>query len=146
MTGADTASPGLTGAGLTGGAGTAGAGTAAAWHALLPGGTRWQPGGRVAPGCAVVSPPWALLRRARPGRSARAYVPVPSPQQPLIVASWDADVLRYLAGAVLSVPPSTGPVLSLLLTVGLRLFRHRVVWFLLAARPGGGMVFVGAAR
>jgi hypothetical protein len=124
---------------------TAPAGTAAAWHALLPGGTVWQPGHRAAPGCAVVSSPWALLKGARPGRAARAYLPVPSPRHPVIVASWDADVLRYLAGAVLSVPPSTGPVLSLLLTAGLRLFRHRAIWFLLAARPGGGVVLVGDA-
>jgi hypothetical protein len=142
MTGGDLASPDLAGAGL------AAAGTAAAWRALLPGGTVWQPGPRPAPGCAVVSRPWALLRGARRGGpgGARAYLPVPSAQQPVIVASWDKDVMRYLAGAVLSVPPATGPVLSLLLTAGLRLFRHRAVWFLLAARPGGGMVFVGTAR
>jgi hypothetical protein len=131
----------MSGDGMTGAAGPADA-----WRALLPDGTVWQAGPRVAPGRAVVARPWALLlRRARPGRArvARAYLPVPSPRQPVIVASWDADVLRYLADAVLSVPPATGGALSLLLTAGLRLLRHRVVWFLLAARPGGRMVFLG---
>ncbi len=120
---------------------------AAAWNALLPDGTQWLSGSRAAPGFAVVTRPWTLLRGAGPAgdRRMRAYLPVPSPEQPLIVASWDADVMRYLAGAVLSVPPATGPVLSLLLTAGLRLFRHRAIWFLAAARPGGGVVFVGRA-
>ncbi len=125
----------------------AAASPAAAWHALLPGGTVWLPGHQAAPGSAVVSTPWVLLRGRRTGRAgtARAYLPVPSPRHPVIVASWDADVMRYLAGAVLSVPPATGPVLSLLLTAGLRLFRHRALWFLAAARPGAGIVLVGGA-
>jgi hypothetical protein len=53
------------------------------------------------------------------------YIVVPSRRRPLIVASRDADVLRYLAGSVLSVPPGTGPVSGLLVTVGLRAFRPR---------------------
>lgn len=132
---------------MTAAAAPATAAPAAAWHALLPGGTVWQSGGRAAPGSAVVSSPWVLLRRRRLGvaGAARAYLPVPSPRHPVIVASWDADVMRYLAGAVISVPPATGPVLSLLLTAALRLFRHRALWFLAAARPGGGVVLVGSA-
>ena len=43
---------------------------------------------------------------------------MPSRQRPLIVASWDRAVLRYLADTVLSVPPGTGQVLSMVLTVG----------------------------
>jgi hypothetical protein len=53
------------------------------------------------------------------------YIAVPSRRRPLIVASRDPAVLRYLAASVLSVPPGTGPVLGLLLTIGLRAFRHR---------------------
>lgn len=61
------------------------------------------------------------------------YVVVPSRRRPLIVASWDPGVLRYLAASVLSVPPGTGPVLSLLVTIGLRAFQHPGAMFL--ARP-----------
>lgn len=52
------------------------------------------------------------------------YVAVPSRRHPLIIASRDPAVLRYLAASVLSVPPGTGPVLSLLLTLALSAFRH----------------------
>jgi hypothetical protein len=76
---------------------------------------------------AASSPAWVeLLSRGQ-------YIAVPSRRRPLIVASWDAAVLRYLAASVLSVPPGTGPVLSLLVTVGLRVFRYPGSMFL--ARP-----------
>jgi hypothetical protein len=52
------------------------------------------------------------------------YIVFPSRRRPLIVASRDRAVLRYLAASVLSVPPGTGPVLGLPLTVVLRAFRH----------------------
>ena len=52
------------------------------------------------------------------------YVAVPSRRRSLIVASRDPAVLRYLAASVLSVPPGAGPVPSLLVTIGLRVFRH----------------------
>jgi hypothetical protein len=58
------------------------------------------------------------------------YIVLPSPRHPLIVASRDPAVLRYLAANVLSVPPGAGPVLSLLVTIGLRAFRHRGAAFL----------------
>lgn len=58
------------------------------------------------------------------------YIVVPSRRRPLIVASRDPAVLRYLAASVLSVPPGTGPVLSLLVTIGLRAFRHPGSMFL----------------
>ncbi len=61
------------------------------------------------------------------------YLAVPSRRRPLIVASWDPAVLRYLAASVLSVPPGAGPVLTLLVTIGLRVFRHPGSMFL--ARP-----------
>jgi hypothetical protein len=103
----------------------------AAWSALLPAGTVRvsQPG------------PWAL--RARPGSGVRAYIAVPSRRHPLIVASWDRAVLRYLADSVLSVPPGAGPVLSMVVTAGLRMFRYPASWLLLAALRMGGAVLVG---
>jgi hypothetical protein len=58
-----------------------------------------------------------------PGR----YIVVPSRRRPLIVASRDRAVLRYLAASVLSVPPGTGPVAGLLLTIALHAFRQRFV-------------------
>ncbi|MGH3222739.1 MAG: hypothetical protein ACRDPY_29270 [Streptosporangiaceae bacterium] len=103
----------------------------AAWSALLPAGTVRvsQPG------------PWAL--RARPGSGVRAYIAVPSRRRPLVVASWDRAVLRYLADSVLSVPPGAGPVLSMVVTAGLRMFRYRAPWLLAAALRMGGAVLVG---
>jgi hypothetical protein len=117
----------------------------AAWAALLPGGTVWlaRPPRRAstAAGFAAAAAPWSL--RARPGRRVRAYVAVPSRQHPLVVASWDRAVLRYLADTVLSVPPGTGQLLSAVLTVGLRLFRHPGSWRLAIVLRAGGAVLVG---
>jgi hypothetical protein len=98
-----------------------------AWAVLLPGGAglprgHWKAGARALLG----------LRPADPG-GPQAYVAVPSRERPMIVASCDATVLRYLANTVLSVPPGTGPVLSMLLTPGLKLFRYRLAWLLAAA-------------
>jgi hypothetical protein len=102
----------------------------AAWAALLPGGTVWL--GR----------PWWLLRSRRaPG--VRAYIAVPSRQHPLIVASWDRAVLRYLAGTVLSVPPGAGQLLSMVATAGLRLLRYPGSWPIAAALGAGDAVLVG---
>jgi hypothetical protein len=117
----------------------------AAWAALLPGGTVWlaRPPRRAsaAGGFAAAAAPWSL--RTRPGRRVRAYVAVPSRQHPLVVASWDRAVLRYLADTVLSVPPGTGQLLSAILTVGLRLFRHPGSWRLAIVLRAGGAVVVG---
>jgi hypothetical protein len=119
----------------------------AAWTALLPEGTVWlpRPPGRdgTAAGFAAPAAPWSLRRR--PGRGVQAYVAVPSRQRPLIVASWDRAVLRYLADSVLSVPPGTGPVLSAVLTAGLRMLRFRGSWLLAMALRAGGAVLVGRA-
>ncbi len=120
-----------------------------AWAALLPTGTVWldRPRDRavgvpgVPAGFAVATGPWSL--RARPGRGPRTYIAVPSRRRPLIVASWDPVVLRYLAEEVLSVPPGTGQTLSLVFTVGLRLLRYRGPWLLAAAVRAGGAVLVG---
>ena len=78
-----------------------------------------------------------------PARGVRAYVAVPSRQRPLIVASWDRAVLRYLADSVLSVPPGAGPAVSMVLTVGLRMFRYPASWLLAAVFRIGGVVLVG---
>ena len=120
----------------------------AAWTALLPGGTVWLPrpprraGATVSFAAAVA--PWSL--RSRPDRRVRAYIAVPSRQRPLIVASWDRAVLRYLADAVLSVPPGAGPVLSMMLTLGLRMFRYPGSWLLAVVLRAGGAVLVGRAE
>lgn len=120
----------------------------AAWAALLPGETVWlsRPprGPGAATGYAAAAAPWSL--RPRRGRGIKAYVAVPSRQRPLIVASWDPAVLRYLADTVLSVPPGTGPVLSAVLTVGLRMFRYRGSWLLALVLRLGGAVLVGRAE
>ena len=123
----------------------------AAWAALLPGGTVWlsRPPRRAGPR----SPRRASPRPPRRGRSARgrsagvrAYIAVPSRRRPLIVASWDRAVLRYLADSVLSVPPGAGQVLSMVLTAGLRMFRYPGSWLLAVMLRAGGAVLVGRAE
>jgi hypothetical protein len=123
----------------------------AAWAALLPGGTVWlsRPPRRSdtvgsSAGFAAAVAPWSL--RSRPERRIRAYIAVPSRQRPLIVASWDRAVLRYLADAVLSVPPGTRPALSMVMTVGLRMFRYPGPWLLAVMFRAGGAVLVGRAE
>jgi hypothetical protein len=120
----------------------------AAWAALLPGGTVWlsRPPRRAgtAASFAAAVPPWSL--RLRPRRGVRAYVAVPSRQRPLVVASWDPAVLRYIADTVLSVPPGAGQVLSAVLTVGLRMLRYRAPWLLAVALRAGGAVLVGRSE
>ena len=120
----------------------------AAWAALLPGGTIWlsRPPRRTgtAAGFAAAAGPWSL--RLRPRRGVRAYVAVPSRQRPLVVASWDPAVLRYLADTVLSVPPGSGQVVSAVLTAGLRMLRYRGSWLLAMALHAGGAVLVGRAE
>ena len=120
----------------------------AAWAALLPGGTVWlsrtprRTG--TAADFAAAAAPWSLC--LRPGRGVRAYVSVPSRQRPLIVASWDRAVLRYIADTVLSVPPGAGQLFSAVLTVGLRMLRYRAPWLLAVALRAGGAVLVGRAE
>jgi hypothetical protein len=120
----------------------------AAWAALLPGGTVWlsRPPRRAGPaitaaGFAAAAAPWSL--RSRPERRLRAYIAVPSRRNPLIVASWDRAVLRYLADAVLSVPPGSGQGLSMVLTAGLRTLRYPGSWLLAILLRAGGAVLVG---
>ena len=120
----------------------------AAWAALLPGGTVWlsRPPRRAGPqitavGFAAAAAPWSL--HSWPERRLRAYIAVPSRRHPLIVASWDRAVLRYLADAVLSVPPGVGQGRSMILTAGLRMLRYRVFWRLAVLLRAGGAVLVG---
>ena len=121
---------------------------AAAWAALLPAGTVWlsrpprSAGTKTA--FAATAAPWSL--RSRSGDRIRAYVAVPSRQRPLIVASWDRAVLRYLSATVLSVPPGAGQVLSAVLTLGLRMLRYPGSWLLAIALRAGGAVLVGRAE
>jgi hypothetical protein len=126
----------------------------AAWVALLPDKTVWlprpprRPGATVSPSAgsfAAAAPPWSLRLRHR-RRGIKSYVAVPSRQRPLIVASWDPAVLRYLADTVLSVPPGSGPVLSAVVTAGLRMLRFRGVWLLAVALRAGGAVLVGRSE
>lgn len=121
----------------------------AAWTALLPGETVWlsrppRRTGAAASFAVATATPWSL--RVRPSRDVRAYVAVPSRQRPLIVASWDRAVLRYLADTVLSVPPGSGQVVSAVLTAGLRMLRYRGSWLLAMALHAGGAVLVGRAE
>ena len=120
--------------------------SAPAWAALLPAETVWlsRPPRRAGTAFAAAASPWSL--RLRPRRGIRAYVAVPSRRRPLIVASWDRAVLRYLAGTVLSVPPGAGQVLSAALTVGLRLLRYRGSWLVAVTLRAGGAVLVGRAE
>jgi hypothetical protein len=133
-----------------------------AWAALLPAGTVWvsrhrraarrlrdavdaEPAGS---SLAAAASPWALARGPDPAGPAglRAYVAIPSRQRPVLVASRDPAILRYVADSVLSVPPGTGPMLSMVLTAGMKLLRLRPVWMLAAALRAGGVVLVGRSR
>lgn len=130
---------------------------AAAWSAVLPPGTIWLSGGPSqlrapanlranqlrCPAVAVAAPPWAL--RGRPADSSLAYIAVPSRERPLLVASRDPAVLRYLADSVLSVPPGAKGFASFALTLGLRTLRLRLTWMLAALVRAGGVVLVRRA-
>jgi len=143
------------------------AGNSAAWAALLPAGTVWLPGhrrsaarrlrramtGLPAGSSVAVRASARAFGRARqaaePARQAAepgavaTYIAFPSRQHPVLVASSDPAVLRYVADSVLSVPPGTGPLPSMVLTAGLRLLRLRWVWMLAAAARAAGVVQVG---
>ena len=131
---------------------------AAAWTAMLPSDAIWLSGRRsqprppagvtsdqmLGPAVAVVAPPWALHgRSADSGQAgAMAYIAVPTRQHPLLVASRDPEVLRYLADSVLSVPPGATAFPSFVLTVGLRLLRYQTAWILAAVVRAADVVRV----
>jgi hypothetical protein len=134
-------------------------GDSATWATLLPDDTTWLSDHRkLAAGhrlhramadfpsgsCqAIVASPWAFTRsrRDKPGVR-RTYVAFPSCQKPILVASRDAVVLRYIADSVLSVPPGTGRFSSMLMTACLRLFRLRATWTIAALLRVAGVVLV----
>jgi hypothetical protein len=139
------------------------AGESAAWAALLPAGTVWLPrrrgdaarrlcramaGQAAGLSLAVAASPRALCRTADASQKGapRTYVAIPSQRRPMLVASQDPAVLRYVADSVLSVPPGTGPVLSMILTVALRLLRFRPAWMLAAAVRASEVVLVGRTQ
>lgn len=129
----------------------------AAWAAVLPPGTVWlpsrrgrasRPGPPAGSSLAAMAPPWALRRDRDAGDPAapRVYIAIPSRHAPMLIASQDPPVLRYVADCVLSVPPGTGPVLSMIMTAALRLLRLRAAWMMAAAVRAGAVVLVGRLR
>jgi hypothetical protein len=140
---------------------TSGPPAAAAWEALLPSGTVWLPGRRrfgarrlrqvltdLPPGTSAIAPafPWAFRRYRESAGDyfpLRAYIAVPSRQRPLLVASRDPSVLRYVASSVLSVPPGAGPLASIAATPVLRILRVPAAWVLAAWAGVAGVVLIG---
>lgn len=135
----------------------------AAWAALLPSAVSWLPGSgrqsarRIGQAMAdlesgrclaVAASPWSLPGAARGAEpfTMRRYVAFPSRQRPVLIASRDAAVLRYIADSVLSVPPGAGLCASVTLTAGLRLLRFPIVWNVAAMMRAAGLVVVGLRR
>ena len=91
--------------------------------------------------------PWTHGRIVHRGTSFDAYVVhsyVTYPRDmPVVVASKDAAVLRYVVTSVLSVPPGAGRIPSMVLTSGLRLLRLPIMWTCAAAVRVAGTVLVG---
>jgi hypothetical protein len=88
-----------------------------------------KPGGR--------DPVWTLLRTAAdpgagPPARGRAYVALPSAARPLLVASRDAGVLRYVTDTLLAAPPGGGPARAAVYAAGRWLLRRPGAWALLA--------------
>jgi hypothetical protein len=72
----------------------------------------------------------------------RSYVTYPR-ETPIVIASRDPALLRYVADSVLSVPPGAGRIPSMVFTSGLRLLRLPIMWSLAALVRATGMVLVG---
>jgi len=129
-----------------------------AWAAVLPPGTGWQDsrrrrtgaeGGGPIPGppgrhVAEIAPPWSLAGTGADADPSgpRSYVALPSDLAPILIASRDRAVLRYVAGSVMSVPPGAGTAASVVLTAGLRVLRFRLAWNLLACARAVRLVVV----
>lgn len=73
-----------------------------------------------------------------------SYVTYPR-DKPVVIASKDAVVLRYVATSVLSVPPGGGRILSVVFTSGLRLLRLPIMWTFATVFRAAGTVLVGPA-
>ncbi|MDA8321616.1 MAG: hypothetical protein M0030_17670 [Actinomycetota bacterium] len=97
---------------------------------------------------AVPVRPWTARRanRRADGRAARCYVAFPSAGQAIVIASRDRAVLRHAAGSLLTPPPGTGRLMSVVLTAGLRLLRWRAAWDAAAACRAAGLVTVRRRR
>jgi hypothetical protein len=123
---------------------------------MLPDGTVWLTGRRSRPResagvppdsgrtVAAGAAPWALCRWSTESGEAgtMTFIAVPSRHQPLLVASRDSAVLRYLTDSLLSVPPGAKALPSFVLTVGLPLLRYRTAWILAALARAACVVVV----
>jgi hypothetical protein len=137
-------------------------GDSLAWSALLPDDTIWLFGRghrgarrfRRAPASAppvgnwtIAGPPSAYRRNPHRdlishAHAVHSYVAYPY-ERPILIASKDAAVLRYVADSVLSVPPGSGRIPSIIFTSGLRLLRLPIMWSFAAVVRATGTVLVG---
>ncbi len=137
-------------------------GDSPAWSALLPDDTIWLIGrghqgarrvrravASVPPGrtWTIAGPPWGSRRNSHRDQGSQAhavhsYVAYPY-EKPMLIASKDAAVLRYVADSVLSVPPGAGRIPSMMFTSGLRLLRLPLMWSFAAVVRVTDMVLVG---
>lgn len=137
-------------------------GDSPAWSALLPDDTIWLCGhghrgarrlrravASVPPGrtWTIAGQPFASQRNSLREQGVEAhgvhpYVALPH-EKPMLIASNDAAVLRYVADSVLSVPPGAGRIPSILFTTGLRLLRLPFMWSFAAVVRATDMVIVG---
>lgn len=95
----------------------------------------------------MVGAPWTHARNAPGGTTSNSqivhsYVTYPR-EMPVVIASKDAAVLRYVANSVLSVPPGAGRVPSMIFTSGLRMLRRPIMWTFASAVRAAGTVLVG---
>jgi hypothetical protein len=95
----------------------------------------------------MVGGPWTHGRNAPEGTNSNAgvvhsYVTYPR-ETPVVIASKDAAVLRYVATSLLSVPPGAGRVPSVVFTSGLRMLRRPVMWSVASFVRAADTVLVG---
>jgi hypothetical protein len=96
---------------------------------------------------AIAGPPWSHRHNVHRAAKSDAdvvhtYVTYPR-DRPIVIASKDPVVLRYVATSVLSVPPGAGRIPSMVFTSGLRLLRLPMMWTLAAVVRAAGTVLVG---
>jgi hypothetical protein len=136
-------------------------GDSPAWSALLPDDTIWlltrghQGARRFSHGAAsvpdgnwtIAGSPSAYRRSSHRDQRSLAYDVHPYVTypylQPIVIASKDTAVLRYVADSVLSVPPGAGRIPSMMFTSGLRLLRQPIMWSVAAVVRATGTVLVG---
>jgi hypothetical protein len=136
-----------------------------AWSALLPDDSIWlfdprHQGARrfrravasVPPGrtWTIARPPFASRRSPYREQGSQAhdvhtYVAYPY-EKPMLIATKDAAVLRYVADSVLSVPPGAGRIPSIMFTTGMRLLRMPLTWSIAAVVRATDMVVVGRSE